>query len=104
MGDLRTRWAKPFLAIGVGPVIGSLSGSGSTGAGAISGSQTQTTIGGHLGGGIDFHLSGRWSIELSGGYNWMSDFARPLTGRRNYAGIDFGASIGRVFGGGSQAR
>jgi hypothetical protein len=32
MGDLRTQWAKPFLAIGVGPVVGSLSGSGSTAA------------------------------------------------------------------------
>jgi opacity protein-like surface antigen len=104
MKDLRTRWAKPFLAIGVGPVVGSLSGSGSTADGAISGSQTYTTIGGHLGAGVDFHLSGRWSIELSGGYNWMLDFARPLRGRRNYAGIDFGASIGRLFGGGSQTR
>ena len=52
-----------------------------------------------MGAGIDFHVA-RWlSIGVSGGYNWMLDFAEPIGRQDNYSGPQLGVNIGWLFGG-----
>ena len=63
-----------------------------------SGSHTQATTGGHLGGGIDFHASRSFSIGVNGGYNWMVDFSQPVGVRDNYSGPEIGFTLGFLFG------
>jgi len=89
---------KPFLAATVGPVIGSSAGLVMAPGTVISPAATEVTAGGHVGGGIDFHLGRPFAIGIVGGYNWMAPFSRPIAGRDNYSGGEFGVSIGFLFG------
>ena len=46
------------------------------------------------------HLVARWlSLGVSGGYNWMLDFAEPIGRKDNYSGPQLGVNIGWLFGG-----
>jgi len=101
-GDLSARALKPFLAAGLGPVIGSSVGSFvGSGAGSFSGTQTKGTIGGYLGGGLEVHLSRRWTLGLSAGYHWMADFSEPVGARDNYSGLGATVGLGFLFGKGT---
>jgi hypothetical protein len=103
-GVLHTRSVKPYLAAGVGPVIGASEGS-SIGAGGIhTGSRTEATVGGPVGVGVDFHLSRHFTLGVNGGYIWMADFSAPIGGRDNYSGFELSLSIGWLFGKGSPPR
>jgi hypothetical protein len=103
-GVLHTRSVKPYLAAGVGPVIGASEGS-SIGAGGIhTGSRTEATVGGPVGVGVDFHLSRHFTLGVNGGYIWMADFSQPIGGRDNYSGFELSLSIGWLFGKGSPPR
>jgi hypothetical protein len=64
----------------------------------FSGTNAQATTGGHFGAGVDFHVARSFAIGVNGGYNWMLDFSRPVGARDNYSGLEFGLSIGRLFG------
>jgi hypothetical protein len=97
------RVAKPFVAASVGPVFGSGSrsfvvtppgGPVST----FSGKQTETTMGGHVGGGVDFHVARPFAIGIQGGYYWMLDFSQPVGLRSNYSGPQVAVSLGWMFG------
>jgi uncharacterized caspase-like protein len=89
---------KPFVAASVGPVIAATEGS-FVGSGSIfEGSRVQTTIGGHLLLGVDFHLDRSFSIGVHGGYTWMADFSEPAGTRDNYSGPEIGFSLGFLFG------
>jgi hypothetical protein len=103
-GDLHTRAVKPFLAVGLGPVIGSSSGSSLTFDGAFAGSRTRASVGGTVGGGVDFLLSRHFSLGLEAGYQWMADFSDPIGAADNYSGFQFGLNIGWLFGKGRAAR
>ncbi len=40
----------------------------------------------------------RWSIGVSGGYNWVADFPETLGTRKDFGGVDMGISIGWMWG------
>jgi caspase domain-containing protein len=94
---------KPFVAFGLGPVFGDSSGSFVGGGTVLTGVHTQATAGGHVGAGVDFHLARSFAVGVSGGYNWMMDFSRPVGPRDNYSGPEFGVSLGWLFGRGRSA-
>jgi hypothetical protein len=101
-GDPSARALKPFLAAGLGPVIGSSVGSFvGSGAGSFSGTQTSGTVGGYLGGGLEVHLSRRWTLGMSAGYHWMADFSEPVGARDNYSGFGATLALGFLFGKGT---
>ena len=90
--------AKPFVAVGIGAVFGESTGS-FVGSGIVqNGIQSEATVGGHIGGGIDFHIARCFSIGVNAGYNWMVDFSKPIGGRDNYSGPEVGMSLGWLFG------
>jgi hypothetical protein len=93
---------KPFVAASIGPVFGASQGSSVGSSGIFTGSRTQATVGGHLGGGIDFHVARSFSIGINGGYVWMVDFSQPVGTHDNYSGPEFGFSLGFLFGRGRQ--
>ncbi len=97
-GDHTSQAVKPYLAAGLGPVFGATSGSFSGPGGIFAGARTQATVGGHIGGGVDFHLTRAFSIGVNTGYNWMVDFAEPVGSRDNYSGPELGLSLGWLFG------
>ena len=103
-GDLQGRAVKPYLALGLGPVIGSGNGASVSARGVYAGNLTEVTVGGHVGGGVDVHVSRAFSLGLSAGYNWMADFADPVGGRSNYGGFELTLNVGWLFGAGSAAR
>jgi hypothetical protein len=89
---------KPFLAASVGPVFGSGSRSLVIAGATHFGSTRETTMGGHVGGGVDLHLARPFAIGLHGGYYWMLDFSQPVGLRSNYSGPQFAVSLGWMFG------
>jgi Caspase domain len=102
-GDHRLESMKPYVAVSLGPVIGSTAGSFVGGGTIVSGSHDEATVGGHVGGGVDFHVARSFSIGVNGGYNWMADFSRPVGSRNNLSGPEFGLSLGWLFGHGRTA-
>jgi hypothetical protein len=56
------------------------------------------TFGGFVGAGADVVLGRRWSLGVSGGYNWMADFPKALGTRKNFSGVDVGVSLGWMWG------
>jgi hypothetical protein len=100
-GELYARPVKPYLTVGLGPVIGQSDGTSAGPGGAFVGSRSQAAVGGHLGGGVDIHLSRRWSFGLSAVFNWMTDFSEPIGKRDNYSGFDVRLSVGWLFGKGA---
>jgi hypothetical protein len=95
---------KPFFALGIGPVIGESAGTFAGRGGAITGAHTLATVGGHIKAGADFHLARSFAISADGGYNWMADFAQPVSATRNYSGFGFGLGFGWLFGRGAAPR
>jgi hypothetical protein len=90
---------KPFFAASVGPVLGASYGSHVGNGNLFAGTRADSTVGGHVGAGVDFHVA-RWlSVGVSGGYNWMLDFGEPVGRRDNYSGPQLGVNIGWLFGG-----
>jgi hypothetical protein len=54
---------------------------------------SQTTVGGDLLAGVDFHFGRPCSISVSGGYNWVGV-------HNNFGGAEFGVSFGFLWGNG----
>jgi hypothetical protein len=100
-GELHTRSVKPYLAVGLGPVIGSSSGAGTSFDSSFAGARTRASVGGTVGAGVDFHLGRHFTLGVEGGYQWMADFSDPIGARDNYSGFQFGVNIGWLFGKGA---
>ena len=95
---------KPFVAVGIGPVIGESVGT-HAGSGSVStGARTSATVGTYLRGGADFHFARSFTIAVDGGYNWVADFAQPVGARRDYSGFSLGLGLGWLFGAGTAAQ
>ena len=89
---------KPFVVTSLGPVFGSSSGAFVGGGTTLVGSHAQTTMGGHVGGGVDFHVARSFALGVNAGYNWMVPFAHPVGARSSYDGAEVGLTIGWLFG------
>ena len=96
-GDHRRQALKPFVAVGLGPVIGASEGS-FVGKTISTGQATRVTAGGFLGGGFDVHVSRAVSIGVNAGYNVMQNFSEPVGLRDNFNGPQVGISLGWIFG------
>lgn len=103
-GELRSHAVKPYLAAGIGPMIGASSGAGTSYSSVFVGTRSAATAGGYAGAGVDFLAGRSWSIGIGAGYNWMTDFSRPIGGRDNYSGFEVAVSLGWMFGKGYGAR
>jgi hypothetical protein len=89
---------KPFVAATIGPVFGAGSQS-FVGPGSVANASfTETTVGGDALLGMDFHIARWFSVSVTGGYNWMANFSRPIGAHSNYGGPEFGFSFGFLFG------
>ncbi len=100
-GELGARPVKPYVVVGLGPVIGTGSGASVTGKSVVAGNMTEVTVGGFAGGGVDFHVSRGFSLGLTAGYDWMADFSHPIGVRKNYSGFELALNLGWLFGKGS---
>ena len=92
---------KPYLSFSAGPVIGDSNGNYVGNRTRISGIHTSATIGGFVGGGVDFHFARWFALGVDTGYNWMADFAQPVGGRDNYSGFGATLNLGLLWGRGS---
>jgi len=97
-GEHRLQPLKPFLAVGVGPVIGAQSGTFVTNGSVSTGETARATIGGQFGGGFDVHVARSFSLGLGVGYNVMANFAEPVGGHKNFNGPQVSLGIGWLFG------
>lgn len=84
---------RPFLSLGVGTYIGSESSS-SIGLTLVQQTHTETAFGSRIGAGIDFYFGNSFKIVANAGYNIMTDFSSPVTGRSNFDGGDFSLGFG----------
>jgi len=100
----RTDAIKPFIAGGIGPILGDSLGNFVGGRTVISGTRTSATVGGYVRGGADFHLARSFAIGVDGGYNWMADFAEPVGLKKNYSGFGLGLGFGWLWGRGTAER
>jgi hypothetical protein len=89
---------KPFVAATVGPVFVAASEASVVGSNVNSGDFIATTVGGDVLLGADFHIARWFSVTVSGGYNWMGNFSRPIGARDNLSGAEFGFGFGFLFG------
>ena len=89
---------KPFVAASVGPVFGRSTETFVGQDRVTSDSVVETTIGGDVFGGVDFHVARAFSLSMSGGYNWMRDFSRSLGASDNHSGPEFRITFGLLFG------
>jgi hypothetical protein len=89
---------KPFVAAGIGPVIGNDAGSFAGRRAAFAGAHTEATVGGYLRAGADFHVARSFAFTADGGYNWVADFAQPVGPTSNYSGFGFSLGFGWLFG------
>jgi len=103
-GELHGQAVRPYLAVGLGPVIGSSSGAGTSIEGAFAGARTRASVGGTVGAGVDFLLGRHFGIGVEGGYQWMADFSDPIGARDNYGGFQLGLNVGWTFGKGAPPR
>jgi hypothetical protein len=99
-----TRAVKPYVDLSIGPVIGASSGTSVGAGGTYAGDVVEVAVGGLAGGGVDFHVSRGFSLGVSAGYRFMSDFSRPIGGRDNYGGFELALNIGWLFGAGAAPR
>lgn len=87
---------RPFLSLGVGTYLG-FEQSNSVGLTLVQESRSESTFGGRVGAGIDFYISSYFKFVANAGYNVMTDFSSPVTGRSNYNGGDFSLGVGYAF-------
>ena len=90
--------AKPFVSATVGPIFGSAVQSSVGSFDVVNAGYTETTVGGDVTAGVDFHVARAFSVGMAGGYNWMDAFSRPVGDRDNYGGAVFAVSFGFLWG------
>jgi len=88
---------RPYLTAGVGPFF-AIDAKNETGVQVVQSAKTLGTVGGQIGGGIDFPIGRHFLLGANMGYNVMMDFSETLGGRKNYSGIELGMGFSWVFG------
>jgi hypothetical protein len=94
---------RAYLAAALGAVIGTAVGSDVSPGVVEAGGHTETAASAYLGGGVDFHVGRSWALGLGAGYNFVTDFGRPIAGHDNYSGFELRLAFGWVFGKGASA-
>ena len=89
---------KPYIAIAGGPVLG-VNNYQDFGDIVYFEDDVYLTLGGYLGGGVDFMFGKNTTVGLQGGYNFYADFDEYVGERKNYSGAEIGVSLGILFGG-----
>ncbi len=87
---------RPFVSVGVGTYLATES-SNSVGLTVVQESHTESAFGGRIGAGIDFYIDNNLKLVANAGYNVMSDFSSPVTGRMNFNGGDLSVGVGYAF-------
>lgn len=87
---------RPFLSLGVGTYLG-YEQSTSVSLTVVQESHSESAFGGRVGAGVDFYVSDYFKLVANAGYNVMSDFSSPVTGRSNFNGGDFSVGVGYAF-------
>ena len=84
---------RPYLSAAVGPYFGAES------ANTLMAHQAhlETSLGGSLGGGIDFFLGNHFMLGAGIGYHLMANFQEAVGGRNNYNGGEFHLGVGYIF-------
>jgi len=100
-GENRLRRLKPYLVTSVGLVVGYFNENLVGGGRVSSSSEKLTTLGGHVGAGVDLHVIRSFSVGINAGYNWMTDFKRFEGTHANFSGPEIGFRLGWLFGKGS---
>ena len=93
-GDHTTQALKPFVAVGIGPVIGIADASFVSGLAVSAGSTVRATLGGQVGGGIDVFAGRSFSLGITVTYNRMINFSEPVGAWRNFNGPQAALGIG----------
>jgi hypothetical protein len=95
---------KPFLAASAGPVFGDTIADYAGRRGFDEDIRSTATVGGFLGGGVDFHAGRTCVVGVEAGYNWMGDFDIAIGGSDNYSGPTVSINLGFMWGRGSTPR
>jgi hypothetical protein len=88
---------RPYLTVAGGPVLG-VTERDVLDYYVYEEVTTETVMGAHFGGGVDFQLGRHLLLGVSGGYNSFQDFSIPVRDRFNYSGPEFGVGLTVVFG------
>jgi hypothetical protein len=89
---------RPFLAAKIGPAIGLTEGAFSGRESNFVGSYSQATLFTHFGVGFDYYPARSFVLGVNGGYNLLSNFARPVGSEKNHSGSEVSFTIGWLFG------
>ena len=95
---------RPYFSAGVGPFIGTshYRETDICCCDVYSEVENMTAFAARLGGGVDFQMSHRFMLGFNAGYNFVNDFPRPINGRANFSGSEFGISFSYLFGRGGR--
>lgn len=100
----QTRSVEPYLTAGIGPVFGVDTAYLDGGwkydwhANAPTSTHVATTVGGRVGGGVDFRLGSVFTLGLSGAWNWDAGFPDDLWRGARPNGGEFTVVMGWNFG------
>jgi hypothetical protein len=100
----RTRSVEPYLTAGIGPVFGVDTvytddhGPHDWHYDQIGSARVGTTIGGRLGGGVDFRLGSVFTLGVAGAWNWDAGFSDELWAGPRPGGGEFTVVLGWNFG------
>lgn len=95
VSDSRTP-IRPYIGAAIGPVIGVTSHRWYD-YWEHEESYSETVLGGQFGGGVDLFMGPHFVMNFNAGYNAMTDFDRPLRGRDDFGGFEFGLGFGVAF-------
>ena len=88
---------RPYVGAEIGPVFGTVWREYEEPYHTYTETETEVVLGGHIGGGVDFFMGPNLALNVHVGYNAIADFDRPVGGRTDYSGAEFGVGMGIAF-------
>lgn len=90
--------ARPYVGVGVGPVIGSQS-EVRVGSTIRVSERSEAAVGAEVSGGVDLLVSRRIMLSTGLALSLMTDFDRPVGGSDNYTGVQLLLGVSYLLGG-----